>query len=77
MEPAVYRKPLDGGAFERCQTGLPRWFDGNVDTACLAASGRLVAFGTEDGGLYVSRDAGETWALHAKDLGAVRAVAFA
>lgn len=74
---AIYRKPLDGGAFACCQTGLPKWFDGNIDTACLAVAGRLVAFGTEDGCLYVSHDAGDTWALHAKDLGAVRAVVFA
>lgn len=74
---AIYRKPLDGGAFERCQGGLPKWFDGNIDTACLAATGRLVAFGTEDGFLYLSRDAGHTWEVHAKDLGAVRAVRFA
>lgn len=66
---AIYRRRLDGGArFERCSEGLPTWFDDNIDTACLAASGPLVLFGTGDGRVYRSLDAGERWELLTKGL---------
>jgi hypothetical protein len=75
---AVYRAPVDGPAeFERCTAGLPEWFDGNVDTGCLAADGERVALGTADGAVYRSEDAGANWTLAAGSLPAVRAVAFA
>jgi hypothetical protein len=73
---ALYRRPLDGGTrFERCQAGLPKWFGDNVDTACLAATGSLVACGTGDGSVYRSLDAGAHWELAVKGLPAVSAVA--
>jgi len=66
---AIYRRPLEGGPrFERCEVGLPRWFDDNIDTACLAAGGPLVVFGTGDGRVYRSLDAGARWELAAKGL---------
>ena len=66
---AIYKKPFDGSTeFERCRSGLPEWFNHNIDTACLAARGRLVVFGTEDGRVFRSRDAGESWELIAKGL---------
>lgn len=66
---AVYRKRLEGGArFERCEAGLPKWFDDNIDTACLAAAGPLVASGTSDGRVFRSLDAGRHWELAAKGL---------
>jgi len=72
---AVYRKPLDGAAkFERCRRGLPEWFSGNIDTACLSAAGPVVAFGTEDGRVFRSLDCGTSWELLAKGLPAVRCV---
>ncbi|MGH7324451.1 MAG: WD40/YVTN/BNR-like repeat-containing protein [Candidatus Rokuibacteriota bacterium] len=72
---AVYRKPLDGPAeFERCGRGLPEWFHDNIDTACLAAAGPVVAFGTEDGRVFRSPDGGARWELAAKGLPAVRCV---
>jgi hypothetical protein len=72
---ALYRTPLDGeGRFERCRGGLPEWFDDNIDTACLAAAGPLVVFGTEDGRLYRSPDGGTTWELAIKGLPAIRCV---
>jgi hypothetical protein len=75
---AIYRKPLDGaGRFERCAEGLPKWFDDNIDTACLAAHGSLVVFGTSDGELFRSLDAGEHWQLALKGLPAITAVAIA
>jgi hypothetical protein len=73
---AIYRRPLDGGArFERCRTGLPEWFDDNVDTACLTAAGSLVVCGTGDGRVYRSADAGASWQVALKGLPAVRGVA--
>jgi hypothetical protein len=75
---AVYRKHLDGAErFERCRAGLPQWFDDNIDTACLGAAGALVVFGTGDGRLYRSLDAGERWELAAKGLPPVNCVAVA
>ena len=69
---AIYRRPLDGAAdFERCTRGLPEWFRGNIDTACLAADGDVVVFGTADGRVFQSRDGGVTWALVAKGLSAI------
>jgi hypothetical protein len=58
---AVYRRALDGGAFERCRDGLPEWFARNIDTGCLAARGSEAAFGTADGRVFTSRDAGVHW----------------
>ena len=60
---AVYRGDLSGTTFERCRTGLPEWFDDNIDTYCLDAlpDGSLAAFGTSDGHLYGSTDEGATW----------------
>jgi len=69
---AVYRRPLDGAVrFERCTQGLPGWFRGNIDTACLAAAGDVAVFGTADGRVFQSLDAGATWALIAKGLPAI------
>ena len=66
---ALYRRPLDGAPrFERCAAGLPKWFDDNVDTGCLAATGSLVVFGIGDGQVCRSRDAGERWELALKGL---------
>ncbi len=71
----VYRRRLGAdGPFERCTEGLPEWFDGNIDTGCLAASDDLAALGTHDGRVFVSRDAGSTWAVAASGLPPVRAV---
>ena len=72
---AVYRRRLDETApFERCGAGLPTWFSDNIDTACLAASGPLVAFGTADGRVFRSTDAGATWELAAKGLPEVHCI---
>jgi hypothetical protein len=72
---ALYRRPLQSdGPFERCAAGLPEWFPGNIDTHCLAASGDSVAFGSEDGTVFVSEDEGRTWQQAASGLPAVRAL---
>jgi hypothetical protein len=59
----IYRGDIAGGAFERCTTGLPEWFDDNVDTFWLDAlnDGSFAAFGTSEGRLFGSDDAGSTW----------------
>ena len=71
---AVYRRPLDGAGFDKC---LPEWFGDNIDTHCLHASGTDAAFGTSDGLVFVSSDAGATWRQAATELPPVRAVAVA
>jgi hypothetical protein len=72
---AIYRKSLDAPEpFERCRDGLPEWFDDNVDTGCLAASGSTVVFGTEDGQVFRSLDSGVRWERLAADMPSVRSV---
>ncbi|MGH2688516.1 MAG: WD40/YVTN/BNR-like repeat-containing protein, partial [Actinomycetota bacterium] len=74
---ALYRCPLGGGPFERCTDGLPEWFASNVDTACLAAEGPVVVFGTDEGSVFLSEDGGATWRVLADGLPAVRSVGVA
>jgi hypothetical protein len=72
---AVYRADLAGGAFERCLAG-PGWFDGNIDSFCLDAlpDGSCVAFGTSDGRVWASTDAGSSWDERASGLPSVQRV---
>jgi hypothetical protein len=72
---AVYRGRV-GERFERCRAGLPEWFPGNIDSGNLAAHDGRAAIGTYDGQVYLSSDAGATWALAADGLGAVHGVRF-
>jgi hypothetical protein len=72
---AVYRRPLEGGPFERCTDGLPEWFDANVDSHWLAGTDDLAAFGTANGRVFASQDEGATWELVAEQLPPIRAVA--
>lgn len=59
---ALYRRALDQtGTFEKCEHGLPEWFSDNINTGCIATSGNLAAFGTRDGQIFLSNDAGLTW----------------
>jgi hypothetical protein len=73
---AVYRGALGGGGLERCRTGLPEWFDDNIDSYCLDAhpDRSFVAFGTSDGRVFASEDAGRSWAEFASGLPSVRRV---
>jgi hypothetical protein len=71
---ALYRKLLDVDTkFVRCNDGLP-WFEGNIDTGCLAARGSLVVFGTKDGRLFRSLDGGVRWILLSERLPRITAV---
>ena len=75
---AVYRTIIGmDQPFERCTDGLPDWFDDNINTGCLSALDDTAVFGTVDGEVYVSEDAGATWERAASDLPRVRAVAIA
>jgi photosystem II stability/assembly factor-like uncharacterized protein len=72
---ALYRASVEGeAAFERCGDGLPSWFGDNVDTGCLAATGAVVVFGTEDGRVFRSLDGGQRWDVVAKGLPPVTCV---
>ena len=74
---AVYRRPLSGGAFERCTSGLPDSFGSNIDSHWLDARGTDAAFGTPDGEVYASTDAGQTWTLAGRGLPAMHCVVLA
>jgi hypothetical protein len=73
---AIYRGGRADGAFERCRAGLPEWFDDNVDSYCLDAlpDGSFAAFGTSDGHVYASTNAGAAWDELASGLPAVQHV---
>lgn len=76
QEAGVYRRPLVGsGPLRPCRQGLPEWFDDNIDTHCLAASGQTVAVGASGGEVYVSADGGSTWGQLASGLPDIRCVA--
>lgn len=69
---AIYRRLLDQpGSFEKCERGLPDWFSDNINTRCLATSGDFAAFGTSDGQIFVSDDAGLMWKQMASGLAPV------
>lgn len=72
---AVYRREPGAASFERCDGSLPEWFHGNVDTHRLAAANGSAIFGTEDGRVYLSEDAGDTWREVPAVSGRVTAVA--
>jgi len=73
---AIYRGDLRGHKLRRCRSGLPEWFDDNIDSLCLDALPEVgvAAFGTHDGQLFVSRDQGETWDEFASGLAGVNCV---
>ncbi|HEX6579663.1 MAG TPA: hypothetical protein VF195_02170 [Actinomycetota bacterium] len=58
---ALYRREPGADVFERCAETLPDWFPGNIDSYCLAAGEGAIAFGTEDGRVFVSGDGGGSW----------------
>lgn len=70
----LYRGRIDEDTFERCEKGLPEWFDDNIDTGCLALDDLTAAFGTADGRVFVSDDAGDSWSEAANGIPPVRAV---
>lgn len=73
---ALYRSGLTAERFERCRTGLPEWFDDNIDSMSLDAlpGGELVAAGTAAGEVFASDDRGATWSRAASGLGGINCV---
>jgi photosystem II stability/assembly factor-like uncharacterized protein len=73
---AIYRGDLSGGTLERCGTGLPESFNDNIDSYCLDAppEGPLAAFGTSDGRVFTSEDAGTSWGELASGLPPIQRV---
>jgi photosystem II stability/assembly factor-like uncharacterized protein len=72
---AIYRRRVDSpGTFRKVDNGLPEWFPQNIDTGTLDAHGGSVAFGTSDGRVYFSGDAGDSWESIAEDLRKIRKV---
>lgn len=75
---AIYRRSLDQpGTFEKCEQGLPQWFSDNINTGTIAARENQAAFGTSDGQLFVSDDAGLTWKQLASGLPPIYCLEFA
>src|SRR6266540_292949 len=71
----LYRAPLDDvSRLQRCSAGLPEWFDANIDTGCLTGAGTTAVFGTPDGSVYLSHDAGASWGQVIAGLPPVRSV---
>lgn len=74
---AIYRRRIDQpGTFEKCDQGLPQWFLDNINTGSLAALGDKVAFGTSDGQIFISNDAGLTWKQLASGLPSINCLNF-
>jgi hypothetical protein len=74
---AIYRRSLDQpGTFEKCAQGLPQWFSDNINTGSLAALENKAAFGTSDGQVFVSNDAGVTWKQLASGLTSIQCLDF-
>ena len=72
---AIYRRSLDSSdPFEKVHTGLPEWFPDNIDSSCVSAAGELAAFGTADGRVYTTEDAGDSWSELAEGIPEVRGV---
>lgn len=69
---AVYRRAVASDEpFQRCR--LP-WFEGNVDTFCIATRNSVVAVGGPRGGVHLSDDGGDTWTVAAAGLPEINAV---
>ncbi len=57
----LYAGDLWEGPLEPVTSGLPQWFDGNLDTHCIAVRGGAAYVGFGDT-VWQSADGGETWA---------------
>ena len=70
-DPALYRRPMAGGTFERIGAGLPD-LGGNVDSGWLVADGDVVAVVLAAGSVHRSEDGGRTFGCVADGLPAPR-----
>lgn len=66
---AVYRRPIDGHKpLQPLSGGAPRWFEGIVDTDCIATRGSIVALIDRSGALYFSNDDAASWSAQCERL---------
>jgi len=76
-EGGVYRRPIDSSvALKPVGGGVPRVLDGIVDTANIAVDGASAAIVDRGGNVYLSEDAGLSWARAAEIGAAPSAVVF-
>jgi hypothetical protein len=61
-EGAIYRRAVDRDGLSPVESGLPRWTNGIVDTGCIAVRDSIAALVDRAGRMYMSADAGRTWA---------------
>lgn len=71
---AIYRRPIASTAPLERVGGLPHWLAGIADTDTIAVDGSRVVVADRGGALYLSEDAGVTWAAIAHDLGSPSSV---
>ncbi|MCM1985247.1 WD40/YVTN/BNR-like repeat-containing protein [Lyngbya confervoides] len=75
---ALYHRPLDQpGGFKKCQQGLPEWFPSNINTGTLATAGSCAVFGTREGKIFRSTDAGQSWKSIATGLAPIQCLVMA
>lgn len=70
----IYRADFDGGPLVPLTGGLPAWFEGNIDTHCLAVRADSVYAGLGDT-VWASVDEGENWVVAASGLDAITCLA--
>lgn len=72
---ALYQRTAGGdAALERVSGGLPSWFDGIIDTACIGTLGARIAIADRGGHLYESVNRGWSWSPRAEGLESPSAV---
>jgi hypothetical protein len=64
----VWRWRIRGERVEQVRDGLPRWLDGKIDTAHIAASSRQAAIVDGGGNLWLSRAGSSGWERVSTDL---------
>lgn len=70
----IYACPLWENDITPADSGLPEWFDSNVDTHCLAVDGDRVYIGHGDT-IWRSDDRGESWTVLTEGLAEVTSLA--
>jgi hypothetical protein len=64
----VWRWPIDGARLELVRNGLPKWLDGKIDTARIAASDGRAAIADGGGNLWLSSAGSRQWKRIATDV---------
>jgi hypothetical protein len=62
-EGSIYRRAVDrDDGLTPVESGLPRWTTGIVDTGCISVRHSIAVLVDRSGRMYISADAGGTWA---------------